>query len=305
MPVYVYEDSSKLNCLCVLEDDGKVYDRPDSSYDSWNRTLLGHVEYEHKVYRGKDNYDGLGTADWQGYIYNDIKDTCSANRVGYVYKNEVYTEGPVVSGSPPLSRRLAYMEGDGDFVSAGAAVVLLVFSNGGNGSDSSSGSGGYYGGGYSATSCSEAFLPIIAVIVAIVGIVYSLMWIDGCSEKLEDDFEKENGSRVEEKQPASSVSSDPEGWMLLDDHSGRYRASFMNENANDTFTFTYTAGGDSTVSFEVDPDYRELKLSSYIIYNGQEYNIRTKLDVRAGDQVVVIVEQRAGTGYFNIYAYEN
>lgn len=159
MPVYVYDDYTKSRCICVLDDDGRVYDKPDSPYNSTPRQVLGNVDYNYRVFYGKDRYDEAGAADHAGYVYNDMDNMYSANRVGYIEDNKVYEDGPSVSGYSPMSSPIAYMEGDGDMKSAGAAALLLVLGKGGRPSSrsyssSSSSSSSYSGSSYSGSSYS-------------------------------------------------------------------------------------------------------------------------------------------------------
>lgn len=162
MAVYVYDDYTKTRCLCVLEDDGRVYDRPDSAYDSCPRQVLGNIDYNRRVFYGKDRYDKAGAADYAGYVYNNMDNMCSAYKVGYVYEDKVYEDGPTISGYSPFSRPVAYMEGSGDMVAAGAAALLLVLGGGEkqiNSSDSPDGYRGldYYGlSGNSSSSSSDS-----------------------------------------------------------------------------------------------------------------------------------------------------
>ena len=147
MPVYVYGDYTKSRCLCVVDDDGKVYLKPDSLYNSTSREQIGNVDYLNRVYYGQDRYDEAGAYDDEGYVYRDIHNLYSAYRVGYVEGDRVYDEGPSVSGYSPMSSPIAYMEGDGDMKRAGAAALLLYFGRGKpqerrSSSYSSSGGGG-------------------------------------------------------------------------------------------------------------------------------------------------------------------
>ena len=79
----------------------------------------------------------------------------------------------------------------------------------------------------------------------------------------------------------------------------------MNEGAHDTFTFTYSVYRDCTVSFKIDPDNSNLKTSARIYYNGGDYNIYYDVRAKSGDEIVVVVEQVSGTGYYNLHAYED
>jgi uncharacterized membrane protein YgcG len=154
MPVYVYDDYTKSKCICVLDDDGRVYDKPDSPYNSTPRQVLGNVDYNYRVFYGKDRYDEAGAADHAGYVYNDMDNMYSANRVGFVEDNKVYEDGPSVSGYSPMSSPIAYMEGDGDMKSAGAAALLLVLGKGGRPSSRSHSSGSSSSSSYSGSSSS-------------------------------------------------------------------------------------------------------------------------------------------------------
>ncbi len=130
MPVCVFDDIYKTRCLCVVDDDGKVYLKPDSPYNSTSREQIGNIDCLNRVYYGRDRYDEAGAYDDDGYVYRDIFELYPANRVGYVEGDRVYEEGPSVSGYSPMSSPIAYMEGDGDMKRAGAAALLLYYGKG-------------------------------------------------------------------------------------------------------------------------------------------------------------------------------
>ena len=312
MPVIVYEDYRKLRFFCVLDDDGRVYDKPDHWMDNLPRKQLGNFDSGNRLFYGKDHDDEAGCVDWDGYVYNHPDDKYRANRVGYVFRNEVYDEGPCGTSYPPGSP-LVYMEGDGDMLQAGAAYLLLVAGRGARRSSGSSGSsssgGGYYGGGSSGGGrkgggggSGKGGLLFLAICVIIACIAFSSMRQETKErqEKAREDYQAAVAEKREEERIANT-----EGWMLLDDTHGRFRTSFMNEGAHDTFTFTYSVYRDCKVSFKIDPDSSDLKTTARIYYNGGDYNIYYDIRAKAGDQIVVVVEQVSGTGYYNLHAYED
>lgn len=136
MAIYVY--SCKNNkCICVLEDNRRLYDKPDSSDNTTPRKLLGKLDYNYRVFY-EDSYDEAGAADTSGYVYNDMDDMSFAHRVGYVDGNKIYEYVPSEIDSSPVPSLIAYMEGDGDMKEAGAAALLLAFPKGGRRRSSSS-----------------------------------------------------------------------------------------------------------------------------------------------------------------------
>ncbi|MBR6633100.1 MAG: hypothetical protein IKL05_02220 [Clostridia bacterium] len=318
MPVYVYSDSWKTDCIGVLEDDGHFYDRKFNYLDSSPRMshFLGSVSSSGCVYSDPQRIHQIGVIDDYGKIYRgwNILTNIPAETapLGCMEGDKVY-RGNSTWGEYPA----AYLDGDGDYRAAAAAAILFVLCKDSSGDDGEvwtpsddSYTPRYSGGGGGGGTADPGFVKGCLITIAICVLIFFFACGDEWREKDEAYKEWDEARHeavmdaLEEKREKEKIANTL-GWVMLGDNYGRYRASFLNENANDTFTFTYTVGGNSTVSFEVTPDYRDLKLSSYILYNGQEYNIRSTFDLTPGDQIVVIVEQKGGTGYFNIYAYEN
>ena len=310
MPVYVYDQAYTSKCACVLDDDGRVYDKPDSPYDNTGRHLLGRFDAGNRCFYDENKWEEAGHVGWDGWVYNHPDYQDNAYRVGYISGSEIYNEGPVC-GYP--SGKIAYMEGDGDMLQAGAAYLLLVAGRGARRSSGSSGSsssgGGYYGGGSSGGGrkgggggSGKGGLLFLAICVIIACIAFSSMRQETKErqEKAREDYQAAVAEKREEERIANT-----EGWMLLDDTHGRFRTSFMNEGAHDTFTFTYSVYRDCKVSFKIDPDSSDLKTTARIYYNGGDYNIYYDIRAKAGDQIVVVVEQVSGTGYYNLHAYED
>ena len=179
MPVYVYDQAYTSKCACVLDDDGRVYDKPDSPYDNTGRQLLGRFDAGSRCFYDENKWDEAGHVGLDGWVYNHPDYQDKAYRVGYISGNEIYNEGPVC-GCP--SGKIAYMEGDGDMLQAGAAYLLLVAGrgarrDGGSSGSSSSGSGsrssGY--GGTGNTSAAPALI-ILAVIALILFLAFGDEW---------------------------------------------------------------------------------------------------------------------------------
>lgn len=315
MPVIVYEDYRKLHIICVLNDDGSVYDKPDGWMDNLPRKQLGNFDYGNRLFYGRDQRDEAGCVDWDGYVYNHPDDKYVSNRVGYVFRNEVYDEGPGATGYPP-GRPLAYMEGDGDMNRAGAAYLLLIAGRGApvsRGSYSSSTDDDsphpvYYSsssGGSSTKGCGTTLLIFLIVCALIVYAVFGSKW-RAKKEAYEEADQLRHEAVVDatnKKHEAEQIAK-TEGWVQLDSNHGRFRTSFT-EGGDPNFTFIYNASQDCSLSFAVEHDSKSnLKTSSYILYRGYQYDISTELNVTAGDQVSVVVDQISGAGYFNIHVYK-
>ena len=316
MPVIVYEDYRKLRFFCVLDDDGRVYDKPDHWMDNLPRKQLGNFDSGNRLFYGKDHDDEAGCVDWDGYVYNHPDDKYRANRVGYVFRNEVYDEGPCGTSYPPGSP-LVYMEGDGDMHRAGAAYLLLIAGRGApvsRGSYSSSTDddhphpvyyGSSSGGGSSTKGCGTTLLIFFIVCALIVYAVFGPKWRERKEAREEADQLRHEAvvDAINKKHEAEQIAK-TEGWVQLDENHGRYRTSFT-EGGDPNFTFIYNVSQNCSLSFSVEHDSKSnLKTSSYILYRGYQYDISTELNVTAGDQVSVIVDQISGAGYFNIHTYK-
>ena len=92
-----------------MDNDGYVYDKADSPYNSTPRELYGHIDYNNRIYRGRDaydkSYDKAGAVDYLGYVYNDMDMMCKATRIGYVQGSCIYDEGPI--GDYPTTSPIA------------------------------------------------------------------------------------------------------------------------------------------------------------------------------------------------------
>ena len=297
MPVLVYDQSYTSYCACALDDDGRVYDKADSQYDNTGRHLLGRFDSENICFYDENKWEKAGHVDRDGWVYNHPDDKYPAYRVGYISGSEIYNEGPVCGSS---SGKIAYMEGDGDMLQAGAAYLLLVAGRGAPRDSSSHGesSGGSRKGGGSG----KGGLLFLAICVILACLLFGNMRRE--TNERREEARKDYQAAVEKKREEERIAN-TEGWMLLDDTHGRFRTSFMNEGAHDTFTFTYSVYRDCTVSFKIDPDNSDLKTSARIYYNGGDYNIYYDVRAKAGDEIVVVVEQVSGTGYYNLHAYED
>lgn len=314
MPVVVYSDREKLHFVCAVDDDGRVYDKPDRWLDNLPRRQLGNFDSGNRLFYGRDRYDEAGCVDYDGYVYNHPDDKYRANRVGYVFRNEVYDEGPGATGYPP-GRPLAFLEGDGDFHRAGAAYLLLIAGRGApvsRGSYSSSTDDDpphpvYYGsssGSSSTKGCGTTVLIFFIVCALIIYAVFGPKWRERREAREEaDQLRHEAVMDALDKHREEERIAKTEGWVRLDDTHGRYRTNFTGISGG-SFTFTYKVGRECSVTFDVIPDKRDMHLSAYILYKGYQYDISTELNVTAGDEVIVIVNQVAGDGYYNIHAYE-
>lgn len=311
MPVYVYSDRARLKCIGMLDDDGRYYDRKLSVLDS-NPTMnyyLGSVDSQGRVYSDPQMRSQIGSVDSYGKIYRGwdiLFSTPSSAPEGCVQGEEIY-KGPNTWSAP-----FAYMDGYGNMNGAAAAAILL-----GAGSGNSEGREEYepwtpeeekhYGPvvtGGTPTSAVPALI-FIGVIILILFFACGDEWREkserheAWKEEQREAAEEARLKNIEEREKATQ-----EGWFLVDETHGYYRTKFLNEGANDTFTFTYFVGNDSKVSFEIERQSGDLKTSAYIVYNGNEYNIYYDVPAKAGDQIVVIVEQKSGTGYYDIKTHE-
>ena len=317
MPVYIYSDRARLNCIGMLDDDGRYYDRKLSILDS-SPTMnyyLGSVDSQGRVYSDPQMRSQIGSVDSYGKIYRGwdiLFQTPSTAPEGCVQGDEIY-RGPNTWSAP-----FAYMDGYGNMNGAAAAAILLGTGSGSSSryedepyvpeeetSYSSSYSGGYGGSGTDYKGMTLGCLIVIGILV--------LVFFFACGDEWREKEEKHEAWKQEQLEAAKEArlkykeeqkNATVEGWFSVDDTHGYYRTKFLNEGANDTFTFTYYVGNDSKVSFEIERQCGDLKTSAYIIYNGNEYNIYYDVPAKAGDQIVVIVEQRSGTGYYDIKTHE-
>ena len=312
MPVYIYSDRARLNCIGMLDDDGRYYDRRLSILDSTPTMsyYLGSVDSQGRVYSDPQMRSQVGSVDSYGKIYRGwdiLFSTPSGAPEGCVQGDEIY-QGPNTWSAP-----IAYMDGYGNMNGAAAAAILLGTGGGvSNNRDENEPwtpeEEVHYGpvgtGGGTPTSALPGLI-FIGVIILILFFACGDEWREKSErheawEQSQQEAVREARKEYKEEQKNATV----EGWFLVDNTHGYYRTKFMNEGANDTFTFTYTVGNDSEVSFEIKRQSGDLKTSAYIIYNGNEYNIYYDVPAKAGEQIVVIVEQKSGTGYYQIHTYE-
>ena len=323
MPVYIYSDRARLNCIGMLDDDGRYYDRKLSILDS-SPTMnyyLGSVDSQGRVYSDPQMRSQVGSVDSYGKIYRGwdiLFSTPSCAPEGCVEGSEIY-KGPNTWSAP-----FAYMDGYGNMNGAAAAAILLGTGSGSSSSYedepyvpdeetsySSSYSGSYSSGGGGGGAVDPEFKGLKGCLIALVviGLILYLAFGDEWREKEEkhEAWKQEQSEAAREarlKYKEEQKNATVEGWFSVDDTHGYYRTKFLNEGANDTFTFTYYVGNDSKVSFEIERQSGDLKTSAYIIYGGNEYNIYYDVPAKAGDQIVVVVEQRSGTGYYDIETHE-
>ena len=313
MPVYIYSDRARLNCIGMLDDDGRYYDRRLSILDSTPTMeyYLGSVDSQGRVYSDPQMRSQIGSVDSYGKIYRGwdiLFSTPSGNPEGCVQGDEIY------SGPNTWSTPIAYMDGYGNMNGAAAAAILLGTGGGASKSrdeyepwtpEEEKHYGPVGGGGGTPTSPFPALI-FIGVIILIFFFACGDEWREK-SDRYEANKEAQHEAVMDwhEKKHQEEANAAVEGWFSVDNTHGYYRTKFMNEGANDTFTFTYTVGNASEVSFEIKRQSGDVKPSAYIIYNGKEYNIYYDVPAKAGDQIVVIVEQKSGTGYYQIHACED